>query len=237
MPPSGRDIRASSQLRVKRRLRVAGSLGAGLIRAWGGTWRVQIHDDHFREDACRYAPFHVYVCWHSRMLALSYSFREEAFQLLASEHRDGEMMGQLLRRLGYGHVRGSSTRGGARAIREMVAGLRTGYHLGITLDGPVGPRHVFKRGPIEIAKLSGAPVIPVTAATRSPWVLSSWDAFQIPRPFATVNVRFGSPIVVPPDADEEMMEAKRREAEQALLKLTRINDESFARSNRQTSHP
>ena len=232
MPASGRDIRASSRVHVKRRLRVAGSLGAGLIRAWGGTWRVRIHDDQLREDACRAAPVHVYVLWHGRMLALSYSFRGQAMQLLASEHRDGELMGQVVRRLGYGHVRGSSTRGGARAIREMVARLRDGYHLGITVDGPVGPRHVFKRGPIEIAKLSGAPVIPVTAATRSPWVLSSWDAFQIPKPFAPVSIRFGSPIVVPPDADEEVMEAKRQEAERALRELTRINDESFARSSR-----
>ncbi len=232
MPPSGRDIRASSQFRVKRRLQVAGSLGAGLIRAWGGTWRVQMHDEHLREDAYRHAPRHVYVFWHGRMLALSYAFRKEPFQLLASEHRDGELMGQVVRRLGYGHVRGSSTRGGARAVREMVARLRAGEHLGITVDGPVGPRHVFKRGPIEIAKLSGAPLLPVTAATRSPWVLSSWDAFQIPRPFAPVNIRFGSPIVVPPDADEEVMEAKRRQAEQALRELTRMNDESFARPNR-----
>ncbi len=212
-------------------MRAAGSLGAGLIRAWGGTWRVEVHGEQYREEACRYAPFHVYAFWHGRMLPLSYSFREQSFQLLASEHRDGELMGQIVRRLGYGHVRGSSTRGGARAIRELVTRLLAGYHLGLTVDGPVGPRYIFKPGPIEIAKLSGAPVVPVTAATRNPWVLSSWDAFQIPKPFARVSVRFGSPIVVPPDAGEEMLEQKRREAERELVDLTRMNDEFVANSH------
>jgi lysophospholipid acyltransferase (LPLAT)-like uncharacterized protein len=210
---------------------MAGAVGAGLIRAWGGTWRVRFDGTHHREEAFRNSPFHIYAFWHGRMLPLSYSFREQSVQLLASEHQDGELMGQIVRRLGYGHVRGSSTRGGARAIRELVARLRAGYHLGLSVDGPVGPRYVFKPGPIEIAKLSGAPVVPVAAATRNPWVLTSWDAFQIPKPFARVNVRFGSPIVVPPDAGEEMMEEKRREAERALVELTRMNDEFVANSH------
>ncbi|MFQ5511395.1 MAG: lysophospholipid acyltransferase family protein [Candidatus Krumholzibacteriia bacterium] len=232
MPPRSGDFSAATEFRVKRRLRLGGYLGAGLIRAWGSTWRIEFHGEHFREDACRHAPVHVYSFWHGRMLALSYSFREQGIQLLASEHRDGELMGQVVRSLGYGHVRGSSTRGGARAIRELVARLRAGYHLGLTVDGPVGPPYVFKPGPIEIAKLSGAPLIPITASTPNPWVLSSWDAFQMPRPFARVSVRFGRPIVVPPDADEETIEAKRREAEGALTDLTRMNDESISHPDR-----
>ena len=136
-------------------------------------------------------------------------------------------MGQTIRRLGFGHVRGSSTRGGVRAIRELVTKLEAGFDLGITVDGPVGPRFKAKAGPLEIAKLSGSLVVPATTSSSSRWVFSSWDAFEFPKPFARVSIRFGRPIAVPPDADADAVEGFRVELQTTLRDITTRNDDTY----------
>jgi len=210
---------------MEKRLRFVGFLAASLIRAYGKTWRISM-DGWEHVDAARLmGPNLVCVFWHGRMLPLSYAFRDRNVTLLASRHRDGELMGQIVRHLGYGHVRGSSTRGGAVAILEMVRQLESGRDLGITVDGPVGPRHVVKPGAIEIARLTGAPLVPLAVGTRRPWVASSWDAFQVPRPFARVHAQFGEPIVVPPDAGRTALETYRLRVEKRLNDLTVEVDE------------
>ena len=209
---------------MKVRLRIGAFLGALAIRLIGCTWRFRVFGEDHADAARRSAPHSIYAFWHGRMLPLSYGYRNRSIQVLASEHRDGELMGQLIRLLGFGHVRGSSTRGGARAIRELVSKLEEGFDLGITVDGPKGPRYTVKAGPLEISKLSGAPVVPVTTGSKSHWVFSSWDAFELPKPFTTVYVRFGAPVYVPPEAGPEMLEGKRLELEQTLRDITETND-------------
>lgn len=209
-------------------LRITAFFGAGLIRLIGCTWRFRIIDEKYMTDARKEAPALIFAFWHGRMFPLSYRYRNRSIQVLASEHRDGELMGQTIRYLGFGHVRGSSTRGGARAIRELVDRLRDGFDLGITVDGPKGPRYEVKPGPILISRLSGLPVVPATASSKSHWTFSSWDAFELPKPFTEIHVRFGKPVVVPADADEEMIEAKRRELEDTLQQITTINDQTVA---------
>ena len=212
------------------RVRIGAFFGALAVRLIGCSWRFRVFDEHHVDEARRHAPRLVFAFWHGRMLPLSYGYRNRAVQVLASEHRDGELMGQLIRFLGFGHVRGSSTRGGARAIRELVSKLEQGFDLGITVDGPRGPRFTVKPGPLEISKLSGAPVVPVATSSKSHWVFSSWDAFELPKPFTTVFVRFGAPVVVPPDADPGTLEAKRVELERALRELTEVNDRDVSDS-------
>ncbi len=184
-------------------------------------------DAHHADQARRHSPAVIYVFWHGRMLPLSYCYRGLSIQVLASEHRDGELMGQTIRLLGFGHVRGSSTRGGSRAVRELVAKLTEGYDLGITVDGPTGPKHVFKAGPIEIAKISGSWIVPVTTSSRKHWVTTSWDALEVPKLRTGVAIRFGRPVQVPADATAQVIEDKRQEAEDILRAITRSNDESF----------
>jgi lysophospholipid acyltransferase (LPLAT)-like uncharacterized protein len=211
---------------MKRRLRIAAFLGAGLIRLIGMTWRIRVVDEHYLDAARRLSPSVIYAVWHGRMLALSYSHRNRKIHVLASEHRDGELMGQTIRFLGFGHVRGSSTRGGARAVRELVGKLRSGFDLGMLVDGPKGPRHVFKSGPLEIARLSGCAIIPLAVGSRRHWSLSSWDAFHIPKPFTNVLIRYGPPIAVEASAPAEVVEAKRLEAERILRTVTEDTDEA-----------
>jgi lysophospholipid acyltransferase (LPLAT)-like uncharacterized protein len=212
---------------MKRRLGIAAFLGAGFIKLLGRTWRVRTIDEHFMDDSREHSPALIFTFWHGRMLPLSYCYRGLAIQVLASEHRDGELMGQTIRRLGFGHVRGSSTRGGSRALRELVTKLAEGYDLGITVDGPTGPKHVFKAGPIEIAKISGSWIVPATTSSRKHWVTTSWDALEVPKPFTDVAIRFGRPVRVPTDATAQVIEEKRQEAEEILRAITRSNDESF----------
>lgn len=215
---------------MRARDRIGAFLIAGMIRVVGRTWRFRIVDEHYMDDARRESARLIFAFWHGRMLPLSYRYRNRSIHVLASEHRDGELMGQAIRLLGFGHVRGSSTRGGARAIRALVSKLGEGYDLGITVDGPKGPRYTVKPGPLEISKLSGALVVPAAVSSRSQWVFSSWDAFAFPKPFTTVLVRFGPALRVPADADAGTLEEKRLELERRLRDLTLRNDEEAARA-------
>lgn len=209
-------------------LTVISVAGATAIRLLGWSWRIEYHDAHFVDRARAASKTIVYAFWHGRLLPLSFTHRHRAIQVLASEHRDGEMLGRTIRRLGFGHVRGSSTRGGARAIRELVQLLRDGYDLGITVDGPKGPRYEVKPGPLQMAKLSGAAILPITASSRRHKAFTSWDGFQLPLPFTRVSIRYGEPVRVPPDADASLLEAKRIELERILRAITAENDDTVA---------
>ncbi len=214
---------------MKPPLRLTAFLGATLLRLLGMTWRIRIIDEHFLKVARKISPKVIHAFWHGRMLALSYNYRDRSVHVLASEHRDGELMGQAMRFLGYGHVRGSSTRGGARAIVRLVDKLRSGYDLGITVDGPKGPPYVFKKGPLQIAKLSGCAIVPITASSRRYWSSSSWDVFHVPMPFTKVLIRYGEPVSVPPEASPEELEEKRLDVERILRGVTEENDEAAER--------
>jgi lysophospholipid acyltransferase (LPLAT)-like uncharacterized protein len=131
-----------------------------------------------------------------------------------------------MRRLGYGHVRGSSTRGGTRALLELSEKVRAGFDIGVTVDGPRGPRGVVKGGVVEVARQTGAVILPLTSASERHRVFKSWDAFELPLPGARVIVRYGQPIVVGPNEDRAMLEARRQELERELTRITAAADHS-----------
>lgn len=206
------------------KMRIQAFLGSMLIRLLGNTWRIEFDESTLEAVRARH-PAVIYALWHGRILPLSFTHRNRSAHVLASEHRDGELMGQTIRFLGFGHVRGSSTRRGTRAILELAERVREGYDLGITVDGPKGPRFVVKPGSIEIAKLTGAPVVPITAGSLSHWTFSSWDRFQVPKPFTRVFVRLGEPVWVGADAGADEIEAGRQLLERRLRDITRETDE------------
>jgi lysophospholipid acyltransferase (LPLAT)-like uncharacterized protein len=199
-------------------------LGSLLIRALGSTWRIHFDEGEIEGVRTRH-PAVIYAFWHGRLLPLSFTHRHRSINVLASEHRDGELMGRTIRFLGFGHIRGSSTRRGARAILELTEKVRRGFDLGITVDGPKGPRFVVKPGSLQIAKLTGAPVVPITTSSNRHWTFNSWDEFQVPKPFARVYVRHGEPVFVDANAEEEGIEAARQLLEDRLREITRLNDE------------
>jgi lysophospholipid acyltransferase (LPLAT)-like uncharacterized protein len=199
-------------------------LGAALIRALGATWRVRILGEEHLAGARRVSPRVVYAVWHGRMLPFAFTHRARRVHVLASEHHDGELLGRTIRYLGFGQVRGSSTRGGTKGLMALTEANRNGYDVGLTVDGPRGPRLVVKSGVVDVAKLTGAAIVPIASGSRRHRTFASWDAFELPWPLTRVVVAYGPPVVVPGDADREVLEAKRREVEDTLHRITEACD-------------
>jgi lysophospholipid acyltransferase (LPLAT)-like uncharacterized protein len=166
--------------------------GATVIRMLGSTWRIRTEEEQQLAIARSLSPQVIFVVWHGRLLPLAFTHKNRLIHVLASEHTDGEMVGQTIRRLGFGHVRGSSTRGGTRAILELAEKVRAGYDVGLTVDGPRGPRGVVKSGVVEVARQTGAAILPLTTASDRHRTFKSWDAFELPAAYARVVVRYGS---------------------------------------------
>jgi lysophospholipid acyltransferase (LPLAT)-like uncharacterized protein len=169
----------------------------------------------------------IYAFWHGRMLISSYSHRGQKIHVLISQHRDGELIARIIERLGFVSVRGSTTRGGTKAIFEMVNRGASGYDVAITPDGPKGPRFKVQLGTIYIAQRSQMPIIPITNAAKSRWTLSSWDGFLIPKPFSKAVILIGEPIYVPLESTPQELEEKREELEKRLVDLTQKADNYF----------
>ena len=205
---------------MKASLIVVPPIGAAVIGALGATWRFRVRGRENVEEARRAHDRIVFAFWHGRMLPLVYLHRGQDARVLASEHHDGELIARTLRFLGYRQVRGSSTRGGTKAILGLADAVHAGHDIGITVDGPRGPRYQVKPGVVELAKLTGAAVVPVTSASRRHKTFASWDAFELPSPFTRVEIEYGAPIRVAPDADRPEQEEKRREVEASLARIT-----------------
>lgn len=177
------------------RTRVLIRLGGWCLRLLGATWRVRVHG---RDALLARAPSDarvVHVLWHGQMLPILSAHRQWT-GVLISEHRDGEIIAQIVSRFGFFGIRGSTTRGGARALLECVQALKTGADVAITPDGPRGPRHSFAPGALVVAFRAGASIVPIVAHVSRKWTLRSWDAFEIPKPFARVTIVYGDPVKV-----------------------------------------
>lgn len=177
--------------------RVAGLLGAGLLRALGATWRVRAIG---REDELALRAAHrpiLYAFWHGELLPLAYLMRGMNATVMVSEHRDGEYITQVITHLGFRTVRGSTTRGGYRSLLALARLGRAGELIAITPDGPRGPRHQAQIGALLVAQRAQVPIIPVAASVSRVRRLASWDRFVIPAPFARAVLAFGPTLEVP----------------------------------------
>ncbi|MEE9301862.1 MAG: lysophospholipid acyltransferase family protein [Alphaproteobacteria bacterium] len=167
----------------------------------------------------------ILALWHGRFLMLPYCWRRGApVNMLISQHRDGELIAKTIRHFGLGSLRGSTRRGGSAALRAMVKALKQGTYVGITPDGPRGPRMRANLGAVSVARLSGAPIVPVTYSVSRRRVLNSWDRFVLAWPFSSGVFVWGQPIEVSREADEAALEAARSELEAELNAITREAD-------------
>jgi hypothetical protein len=170
----------------------------------------------------------VYCIWHNRLaLSMASYFRyirkynqSSGLAVMASASRDGGRLVAVLERFGVQPARGSSSRRGAQALRELTTWARRGYDLAITPDGPRGPRYAVQEGVIALAQLTGMPVIAVSFNAQWKISLKSWDRFQIPLPFSRCEMVFEKPLLVPREASESNREAFRLQLEQALKAIT-----------------
>jgi lysophospholipid acyltransferase (LPLAT)-like uncharacterized protein len=178
------------------RLRIGVPVGVVLLRLLAATWRVERHGDVEWARVTASGKGSVLALWHGQLFPLAWAVRDMKLLVLVSEHRDGEIITRILENLGYTMIRGSSTRGGARALAEMIRALRSGRSIAITPDGPKGPARVFSPGAAVAAQRAEVPVFPLYCSVSSAWRFNSWDRFMIPRPFARVVVHLGDPTFV-----------------------------------------
>lgn len=190
------------------------------IRLIGSTLRFRVEGREHWDEATRGGALPVYTFWHDRIFPGTYFFRRRRIVIMTSQSFDGEYIARFIQRLGYGAVRGSSTRGAVGALVELTRLVRAGCPAGFSIDGPRGPRHVAKMGALLLAKKTGQPVLPFGVNAERFWRLPSWDGLQIPKPFARVTVSFAPPLRVAPDADDAALEAKRVELQRALERVS-----------------
>lgn len=182
--------------RRERKLRWLVPLGTLMLRMLARTWRVrEVNVGPFKELRANGKPV-IFILWHGHLLPLVWHHRRQNITLLVSEHGDGELIARVAARLGYHAVRGSTTRGAERALLGMIRVAEGGGDLAFTPDGPRGPAETFAPGALVVAQRSGASLVPIAAGARRCWHLRSWDSFRIPKPFATVTVAYGDPIVI-----------------------------------------
>ena len=201
------------------RYAAAGALGSGIINTLLASVRVETENEPepgLRMDG---KPL-LGLCWHGHLLVLAHHHRGAGLATLISQSKDGEYIARVVERWGFTVVRGSSSRGGTSALREMTRVLRNGQSLAVTPDGPRGPRRQLKPGALLAAKLSGVAVIPTAAAATRAWWLGGWDRFLVPQPFARVLLVYGTPRVIPRDTDEQEMARIGAEIEHEMNVLT-----------------
>ena len=163
----------------------------------------------------------IYALWHGRQFFLIYSHRLQNICLLISESRDGEYVARITGHFGFQLVRGSSSRGGIKALIKMKKKVEQGVTGAFTPDGPRGPFQKVQPGIIYVAQKTGSPIIPVTFSARYKKILKSWDKFLIPYPFNRIVVINGDPLYVLP---EDNIELKAKQLEALLTNITKQAD-------------
>ena len=181
---------------VSRRAARLARTGGVLLRALAATWRVSFKNPEVVSDLrLRRQPF-IYLLWHGTLLPLTWVHRNRNVVAMISEHSDGEIIARIVQSIGYRTVRGSTSRGAARALLGACRVIEEGACLAVTPDGPRGPAESVAPGAAVIAHRTGAPMVPVSLQASSAWRLNSWDRFMIPKPFARLTVAYGDPILV-----------------------------------------
>ncbi len=161
----------------------------------------------------------IVAVWHQRFLpALAYvtKFRNLEPIVMISQSRDGELAARLAERLGLVPVRGSSTRGGTKALVTILNALKKNPAVIHIVDGPTGPKGIVKPGLISMAQISRAVILPFFVSVDRAWIMGSWDRFLVPKPFSKVTIEWGPPLVVPRNLDPAQHERFRAEIEKRL---------------------
>lgn len=213
---------------VPGRIKWSARLAFVLIRMLGATWRVRQHNDApWRALRARKAPY-VLALWHHDVLSMIWAHRNQQIAVLVSEHGDGEIIARVIEWLGNNTVRGSSTRGGTRALIGIIRALERGASAAITPDGPRGPRHIWQPGVLTAARRANAPIVCVGIAVSRAWRFNSWDRFVLPKPFARITIAYADPAGVQTTSDDFAAEADRFSA--LMAQVAQTADEVSARA-------
>jgi lysophospholipid acyltransferase (LPLAT)-like uncharacterized protein len=201
----------------RKRFEVAAIATAGypLMRALGATWSWTVSGrEHLHSvDANGHQP--ILSFWHGRIFPATLYFQRRGIVVITSENYDGEWIARIITKFGYGTARGSTSKGGSRALLQMVRDVRS-KAVAFTLDGPRGPAEVAQLGAVWLSKATGNPMVPFHTEAASSWQLDSWDRTQIPKPFSKVAMAIGAPLYVPREAGEAELEEWRQRLQQSL---------------------
>ena len=194
---------------------------------WCRTLRVQNknpeQENYFKNLPGRY----ILTLWHGRIFYLFFYFRNRPdLHLLISPSQDGDFLARLARLMGYSVIRGSTYKQAVASARKLIKILKKDQRIIVIADGSRGPCRIAQPGSLEIAGITGAPLIPMTYGARNRRVLSSWDRFVIPLPFTRCTLHFGPPLLLTARPERNALEAKRQELEKALNVLTDEADAS-----------
>ncbi len=191
------------------------------------SWRVHGFE---RVDRLYRQGRHIIIAfWHGQQLMMPLAYRGPGARILISRSGAGEFATRVVKQFGFSTIRGSTTRGGSEALRQLIRAGRQGVDLVITPDGPRGPRHVVQPGVMALAKSTGMPIVPLTFACSSKKACSSWDRFVVPYPFSRGMFLWGTPIWVDRSAGPEVMERTRRDVETALMTMSSEAEEMVRR--------
>ena len=162
------------------------------------TSRVTVHGEEHADNAKRAGSGHIYAFWHNRQIILPIVRKDEHIHCLISSSRDGEYIARVAALFGKAAIRGSSTRGGFDAMKQMMRVLKDKGIVAITPDGPLGPPGEVKPGVIQMAQALNVPIVPITFDANRKKVFGSWDGFNLPYPFSRIAILFGEPFIVDP---------------------------------------
>lgn len=205
--------RASARKRAE--VAAIATVGYPFLRGLGATWKWKVGGAEHVE-AIRARGLHpIHSFWHGRILPATVYFQRRSIVVITSENYDGEWIARIIQKFGYGTARGSTSRGGPKALLQLVREVKS-QGVAFTLDGPRGPAEVAQPGAVWLSKATGNPLLPFHAEAVSSWTLESWDRTQIPKPFTTVAMAIGEPLYVPRDADEDALEDWRLRLQQSI---------------------
>ena len=204
-----------------KRAQVAAIAGVGypLVNALGHTLRWRVEGLEYLDAIHASGRQPVMGFWHGRILPATFYFRRRGIVVITSENFDGEWIARVIERFGYGTARGSTSRGGLKAMLQLVRDMERGRAAGFTLDGPRGPARVAQPGALWLARTTGNPVLPFHLEASRAWTLGSWDRTQIPKPLSTVALVVGAPMEVAADATDTEIEGYRTDLEATLHEL------------------
>jgi lysophospholipid acyltransferase (LPLAT)-like uncharacterized protein len=213
------DWRASRFRRFE--VAVIAALGYPIIAALGSTFRWREEGAGYLQEVVASGRQPILALWHGRILPATIYFRNRGVVAVTSQNFDGEWIARIMRRFGYAQARGSTSRGGARALLQLSREMADGRPAAFTVDGPRGPAYQAQPGAVWLAKVTGNPIVLFHVEAEPCWTARSWDRAQIPKPWSRVAMVIGAPMDVPPDADEDALETMRLELERRLADLKR----------------
>jgi lysophospholipid acyltransferase (LPLAT)-like uncharacterized protein len=208
-------------------LNVAPTIAHAYIRLLHATMRIDSRGEEVL-DAARADPGRYILCfWHSRFVLMPYCYPGPRIVVLSSNHRDAEALVRILRKFGIEQARGSTSSGALTGMRQILRKVEDGCDVGLTPDGPKGPRRRVQPGVVAVARFTGLPIVPVTFSAAPARRLRTWDGTLLPKFFSKGLFVYGEPIVVPREADADEQERRRRHLEAELDRITDLADDAM----------